>query len=329
MNENKKTMKIAITGGKGGTGKSTISTSLALELSHSNRVMLVDVDVECPDDHIILSTTQEKAENVEALLPTFDQEKCTQCGSCSEVCKENAVVFVKDRYPFIVSGQCNGCGACLYACPSGALQEGKQVVGTIYKGKCQRATASKNLLLVWGEIEVGCENTSLVVKATRDYALDLISTESLHDPDSKNDSMFSDDNDLSMDSGYDFVVIDTAAGTHCNVINAMTDVDLALAVTEPTPLGKHDLELILTLLEIMETPAQIVVNKSDLGDLNLILKVSQDFNIPLIQEIPYEKDILKKQSRSQLVTHESIKKLADSISDIHNKTMIEEGMVHQ
>lgn len=320
-------MKIAITGGKGGTGKSTISTSLALELSRSNRVLLVDADVECPDDHIILSTTQEKAEYVETLLPTFDQEKCTMCGSCSEVCKENAVVFVKDRYPFIVSGQCNGCGACLYACPSGALREGKQIVGTIYRGKCQRATDSKNLLLVWGEIEVGCENTSLVVKATRDYAFNLISSELLPDPNSK-DAHFWDDSDLPMDT-HDYLVIDTAAGTHCNVINAMTDVDLALAVTEPTPLGKHDLELILNLLKIMEITAQIVVNKSDMGDMNLILKVSQDFNIPLIQEIPYEKDILKKHSRNQLVTHESIKKLADSISDICSKTMIEEGMVHQ
>lgn len=328
MNENRKTMKIAITGGKGGTGKSTISTSLAFELSNSNRVMLVDADVECPDDHIILSTTQEKVEDVEALLPTFDQEKCTQCGSCSEVCKENAVVFVKDRYPFIVSGQCNGCGACLYACPSGALQDGKQVVGTIYQGKCQRANESDNLILVWGEIEIGCENTSLVVKATRDYALNLISSITLPDSDSKDDSIKSSENNLPVDSGFDYVLIDTAAGTHCNVINAMINVDLALAVTEPTPLGKHDLELILSLLEIMETPAQIIVNKSDMGDLNLIRNVSENFNIPLIQEIPYEKDIMKKHSRSQPVTHESFKELADSISDLQ-KTMIEEGRMHQ
>ncbi|MCC7552004.1 MAG: ATP-binding protein [Methanobacterium sp.] len=283
-------MKIAITGGKGGTGKSTISTALALEIANYKKVLLVDVDVECPDDHIILSTTREKLEDVYALLPTFNQEKCLKCGRCAEVCKENAVVFVKDRYPFIVSGQCNGCGACLLTCPSGALGEGQQVIGSIYQGKCQQLHEHEkdHLLLVWGEIEIGCENTSLVVNATRKYATDH----------------FSD---------YDYFLIDTAAGTHCNVISAMLDADLALAVTEPTPLGKHDLELILQLLDIMQLPAQIIINKSDIGDLNLIGEVSRDKNVPIIQKIPYERNILKKHSRGQPVVHKNIEELAYSL----------------
>nr|WP_319374098.1 P-loop NTPase [uncultured Methanobacterium sp.] len=351
MNNN--AIKIAITGGKGGTGKSTVSTSLALELSRENRVILVDADVECPDDRIILSTTQKKVEDVESLLPFFNQDKCSKCGVCSEVCRENALIFVKDRFPFI-SGQCNGCGACLLVCPFGAIQEGKQIIGAIYQGKYQRNN-DLDLLLVWGEIEVGCENTSLLVKATRDYALDLASGESNSSGElisnfgevisnsrevisnSSKESISNSNNnqnskvhygeDKLSDKGYDYVIIDTAAGTHCNVINALMGVDLALAVTEPTPLGKHDLELILSLLEIMETPVQIVVNKSDMGDLNLIKMVSQEFDIPLIQEIPYEKDILKKHARNQPVTHESIKKLAYSILNLSFKTSIEDGVL--
>ncbi|EKF85354.1 4Fe-4S binding protein [Methanobacterium formicicum] len=360
MNNN--VIKIAITGGKGGTGKSTVSTSLAMELSRKNRVILVDADVECPDDRIILSTTQEKVEDVESLLPFFNQDKCSKCGACSEVCRENALIFVKDKFPFI-SGQCNGCGACLLVCPFDAIQEGKQIIGAIYQGKYQRNN-DLNLLLVWGEIEVGCENTSLLVKATRDYALDLVSGEFNSSEESISDSgeVISDSGEVISDSGevisnssresisnsninqnsnvpygedklpnngYEYVIIDTAAGTHCNVINALMGVDLALAVTEPTPLGKHDLELILSLLEIMETPVQIVVNKSDMGDLNLIKIVSQDFNIPLIQEIPYEKDILKKHARNQPVTHENIKKLADSILNLSIKTSSADGVLPQ
>lgn len=346
MNNN--VIKIAITGGKGGTGKSTVSTSLAMELSRKNRVILVDADVECPDDRIILSTTQEKVEDVESLLPFFNQDKCSKCGVCSEVCRENALIFVKDRYPFI-SGQCNGCGACLLVCPFGAIQEGKQIIGAIYQGKYQRNN-DLDLLLIWGEIEVGCENTSLLVKATRDYALDLVSgefnsyeksisnsrevisnssKESISNSNINQNSKVHYDEDKLPPKGYDYVIIDTAAGTHCNVINALMGVDLALAVTEPTPLGKHDLELILSLLEIMETPVQIVVNKSDMGDLNLIKKVSQEFNIPLIQEIPYEKDILKKHARNQPVTHESIKKLADSVLNLSIKTRRADGVLPQ
>ncbi len=337
MNSN--AIKIAVTGGKGGTGKSTVSTSLAMELSHENRVILVDADVECPDDHIILSTTRERVADVESLIPLFNREKCTKCGVCSEVCRENALIFVKDRYPFI-SGQCNGCGACLLVCPFGAIHEGKQIIGSIYQGKYQRNN-DLNLLLIWGEIEVGCENTSLLVKATRDYALDLVSgksisnsfkisnssKESISNSNTNQNSKVQYDGVNQPDYGYDYIIIDTAAGTHCNVINALMGVDLALAVTEPTPLGKHDLELILSLMEIMDITVQIVVNKSDIGDLNLINRVSQDFNIPLIQKIPYEKNILKKHARNQPVTTESIKKLADSISNLFPKTRSGDGVL--
>jgi len=284
-------MKIAITGGKGGTGKSTISTALAMELSHEHKVLLIDADVECPDDHIILPTTREKVKNVHAMLPSFNPENCSKCGSCSEVCRENAVVFIKDKYPFIISRQCNGCGACLLACPSSALKEGQQVIGTIYQGQHQQPPGrnSNNLLLVWGEMDVGCESTSLIVNATREYAASMVSE-------------------------YDHVLIDTAAGTHCNVISAMMGVDLALAVTEPTPLGKHDLKLILQLLKIMKIPTQIIVNKSTIGDSNLIEEVSRDNSVPLIQEIPYEREILKKHSRGQLVIHKTIEELANTIT---------------
>jgi MinD superfamily P-loop ATPase len=285
-------MKIAITGGKGGTGKSTIATALALELSTDNKVLLVDADVECPDDHIILSTTREKVGDVHAILPSFDQEKCLKCGRCAEVCKENAVVFIKDKYPFIVSKQCNGCGACILTCPSGALTEGQQVIGAIYHGKCQQPYLKQehDLLLLWGEMEVGCENTSLVVNATREYAENKA-------------------------SDYDCMLIDTAAGTHCNVISAMVDVDLALAVAEPTPLGRHDLELILQLLKIMEVSTKIIVNRSDIGDLKLIEQVSQENDVPIIQKVPYERDILKKHSRGQPVINKNIEELAYALSE--------------
>ncbi|NYB51426.1 MAG: P-loop NTPase [Methanobacteriaceae archaeon] len=287
-------MKIAVTGGKGGTGKSTISTALALELSKENRLLLVDADVECPDDHIILSTTREKVKDVHALLPRFNQEKCIKCGCCADVCKENAVVMVKDKYPFIVTRQCNGCGACLLVCSSGALSEGRKVIGAIYQGESQLPTRTNkerdkyNLLLIWGEMDVGCETTSLVVNATREYA----------------DALASD---------YDCILIDTAAGTHCNVISAMIGVDLALAVTEPTPLGKHDLELILQLLKIMELPTQIIVNKYDVGNLDLIENASKNNDVSIIQKIPYERDILKKHSRGQPVVHKNIEELANTL----------------
>ncbi len=110
-------MKIAITGGKGGTGKSTISTALALELSKKGKTLLIDADVDCPNDHLILSINREKIKYIFQPIPKFNFTKCKKCGKCSEVCRENAIVFIKGEYPILIPEQCIGCSACMISCP--------------------------------------------------------------------------------------------------------------------------------------------------------------------------------------------------------------------
>ena len=284
-------MKIAITGGKGGTGKSTISTALAVELAKKYKVILVDADVECPDDHIILSIKREKVMDVEAFLPLFNEEKCLKCGKCGEVCKENAIILIKDNFPFIAGTQCNGCGACLLACPNEAIFENKQIIGRIYQGICDFDTEiNENLILISGEMDIGCESSSPVVNTALDFA-----------------STF---------EKYDFLLIDTAAGTHCNVITALMGADLALAVTEPTPFGKHDLNIILKLLEILKIKSEIIINKSDIGNLNLIRELEQDYDVSIISEIPYTKRIIKSYSEGIPITHERISEIIESLERI-------------
>jgi len=279
-------MKIAITGGKGGTGKSTISTALAVELAKKYKVILVDADVECPDDHIILSIKREKVMDVEAFLPLFNEEKCLKCGKCGEVCKENAIILIRDKFPLLVGGQCTGCGACLLACPNEAISENKQKIGSIYQGIYDSKIA-ENLILISGEMNIGCESSSPVVNATLDFASAL--------------------------EKYDFMLIDTAAGTHCNVITALMGADLALAVAEPTPLGKHDLNIILKLLDILKIRSEIIVNKSDVGDLNLIHELELNYGISVISEIPYTKKIIKSYSEGIPITHNKISKIVESL----------------
>ena len=80
-------MKIAITGGKGGTGKSTIATALAYEFSKTKKVLLVDADVDCPNDHLILSVKRHIVKDIKQVIPRFDLSKCKQCGKCGEVCR--------------------------------------------------------------------------------------------------------------------------------------------------------------------------------------------------------------------------------------------------
>ena len=89
------TSKIAVTGGKGGTGKSTVATALAYQLSKQNKVLLVDADVDCPNDHLILSIKRKKEKDVLQTIPKWDFDQCNKSGACAQVCKYNAIVFIK------------------------------------------------------------------------------------------------------------------------------------------------------------------------------------------------------------------------------------------
>lgn len=275
-------MRIAITGGKGGTGKSTVATALASELSKNSKVLLIDADVDCPDDDIILSIKLKKVKDVENMIPKIDKNKCIKCGKCSQICQENAIVFVKGEFPILVAEQCTGCRACKIGCPVNAINEEKQKIGEIFIGK------KENITLISGKMKPGIEESSLIVNAVKKYV-------------------------KQKEKNYDYVIIDTAAGTHCPVIAALLDVDLGIAVTEPTPLGNHDLKLILQLMKKLNVKAKIVLNRSDIADKKIIEKTAKKFALKIIAEIPYSKEIEKSYSEGKPIEHEAIKKILGEI----------------
>ncbi len=275
-------MRIAVTGGKGGTGKSVIATSLASYLSKSKKVMLIDLDADCPNDHLILDIKLNWEKDVESMLPKFDFSKCIKCGKCSEVCVFKAIVFVKGKNPILIPEQCSGCGACKIVCPAKCIGETKKVIGSILSGK------KNNMLLISSDLKPGEPVSEFVVGAAKEFAK----------PKEKD---------------HDITIIDTAAGTHCDVISACTGCDVALAVTEPTPLGAHDLRLILDLLKILKVPAKIVLNKSTVGDKKLIQDIAKEYCIEIIAEVPYEKSIVKSYSKGKPVKHKAIEQLAGEL----------------
>ncbi len=252
---------IGITGGKGGTGKSTVSTTLAYQLSKNYKVLLVDADVDCPNNHLILNIKRNFLKNVNQRIPTFDFNKCTKCGICGKVCKTNSIVSIKNNNPIFLPDQCNGCGACKIACPSKAISWDNKEIGKIYTGK------KDNLDYLSGELKTNQPISEFIVN-------------SLNEEIEK------------VKKKYDFIIIDTAAGTHCPVIAALENADQVFAVTEPTPLGAHDLEIILQLLKKLNKKGDIILNRSNIGDENIIELLASKYNTEIIFKIPFSKEII-------------------------------------
>ena len=123
-------MIITIASGKGGTGKTLVATSLALSLANKGRVQLLDCDVEEPNDHLFLKPVFTKRESVYIPVPKVDEDKCTHCGECAEVCAYNAIAVMKKKV-LVFAELCHGCGACSYLCPEGAISEEGREAGLL------------------------------------------------------------------------------------------------------------------------------------------------------------------------------------------------------
>ena len=258
-------MIIAITGGKGGTGKSMVATSLAVEFARDKKTMLVDADVECPNDHLLLSIKREEQTKVLQPIPKWDFDKCIKCGKCASVCKQNAIVFVKGKYPAFVKDICIGCKACIVACPENAITETKKEIGTIYSGE------NYNVNLISGELKLGEMASGEVVSEVRKYS-----------------------DEINRKMKADMMLIDSAAGVGCPVIASLVGTDYIVAVTEPTPSALHDLKRVLYLANHFGIKHGIVINKYDL-DVNFCSKIerfAEENNIPIIGKLPYRKNFV-------------------------------------
>ncbi|MBU0953247.1 MAG: ATP-binding protein [Nanoarchaeota archaeon] len=257
---------IAVTGGKGGTGKSTIASSLAVVLSEQKKVLLADVDVDCPNDHLILDVERKKLVDVFQSIPQWEFDKCTKCGTCASVCKQNAIVAVKGKNPAFVPELCIGCKACIVACPVKAIQEGRKKIGKIYSGD------KYGVHLVSGELKLGELASGEMVVETRKVA-----------------------DDLAKKNGFDIVLVDSAAGIGCPVIASLHGTDFVVAVTEPTPSALHDLKRVLYLADHFRIPRGIVLNKADMdtGFAKKIEQFAKNHGIPILGRLPYRQDVVK------------------------------------
>lgn len=267
---------LAITGGKGGTGKTLICSNLALLLQQKNaKILLIDCDVDNPNTNILfskqLTDPDVREQDVSIFQPSFIQNRCTQCKICQEACYRHAILQFPGKYPLLMEHMCSGCRTCQRVCPEDAIENSARIVGKQYFIK----DLYPNLDLLVGELKPSEAVSILVVESILKYATTLIKK-----------------------NGYDYVVIDTSPGAHCDVERVLMACDLILCVTEPTPFGAHDLKRILELIQIIGKPAYILLNRSDLTEYREeILEIQRKNNVPIIGEIPIDRLIMENYAR--------------------------------
>ncbi len=263
----KKPIKICVTGGKGGTGKTLVAINLAVMFrDNGKKILLLDGDVENPNTYLLLGTDLENGENVHFFIPKVNEDKCTKCGLCAKNCASNAILFVKDAYPIIIPNVCSGCKLCYKICPVNAIEENSKIIGKIYEKKLE------NMALFVGELKVSEARSAVIVEEAI----------------SKLNARLEKNNDE-----FDIIIYDTAPGAHCDVEKLIKEADLVIPVTEPTPFGKLDLMRIIELIELMEKKYKVIINRSSLlGFKDDFIKELKEKKIDILGEIPLDQEIV-------------------------------------
>ena len=244
-------MIISVASGKGGTGKTTIATNLALTVE---QVQFIDCDVEEPNAHLFLKPQIEKNVAVTIPIPRVDETKCTHCGRCAEACEFNALV-VFPQTVLVFEELCHGCGSCSYICPEGAITEKEKEIGTVEIGNVD------GMEFIHGRLNVGEPMATPIIRIEKSF----MNTERT-------------------------VIMDAPPGTSCPVIETVKGSDFCLLVTEPTPFGLNDLKLTVEMLKQLHIPMGIVINRADVGNKDVYAYCRRE-NIPILLEIPMDRKI--------------------------------------
>jgi MinD superfamily P-loop ATPase len=264
-------IKIAIASGKGGTGKTLISTSLFYTLQQKHLIVtLVDCDAEEPNDMVFFSGEPEKKINVTQRVPEIDVNKCTFCGRCHEYCNYKAIFIIPpSKIIKVMEDLCHGCGACSVACEFDAITEKDVSLGEV---SCY--PISINSRIVESRMRVGVYSPVSVIKAAINEA-----------------------------GSNHVILMDSPPGTSCPFVQTVSHADYVILVTEPTPFGLSDLEQSVETLRTMNKPCGVIINRVGLGD-DEIYKYLKNNRIPLLLEIPFDREIASIYSKGEIVAKE-------------------------
>ncbi|NPE28900.1 P-loop NTPase [Methanococcoides sp. SA1] len=280
-------MKIAIASGKGGTGKTTVAVNLALSIPNSH---LIDCDVEEPNCNLFLNKELEPIASSKITVPNINEELCTYCGKCSQMCRFNAIATLPEKV-ILFPTLCHSCGGCILVCPEHAISVKEKCTGMISRS----ADMEDHPRLYEGVLNIGESMASPVIKELKKQI----------DPNS-------------------VTIIDSPPGTGCPVMTTLENTDHCILVTEPTPFGLHDLRLAVEMVKMMNIPVGVIINRSEQGNL-IIEEYCNKEDIDVLMRIPLNKRIAELYSQG-IPFVEEMPEWKERFSDLFEKIVNEKEL---
>lgn len=258
-------MRIAVASGKGGAGKTIVTASLATVWDKP--FMAVDADVEAPNLHLFLRPRVSSESVVNLEVPVLNNENCTACGACRNICRFKAIAKFGDTM-MVFPDMCHSCGGCFAVCPAGALSKGQRELGVMLEGHVFDETK----VFLMGRSRVGEAMTPPQLRALQKRQAEL-------QPEAGPDA---------------WALIDSPPGVSCPAMTVAREADLLLLVAEPTPFGLHDFRLAHTAFSELGKPMAVVMNRAGLagnreGEESL-RSYCRKTALPLLAEIPFARE---------------------------------------
>jgi len=276
--------ELIIISGKGGTGKTSLMAAFA---SLAENKVLCDADVDAADLHLIMEPEVRKRHDFQSgNTAVIDQDKCTECGVCLEMCRWNAISNDFEVNPI----ECEGCGVCVYFCPEKAIDFPLNTCGEWYISDTRFGP------MVHARLGIAEENSGKLVSLVRQEARKLAEEKNLA-----------------------LILSDGPPGVGCPVIASIGGATAVLIVTEPTVSGKHDMERVAQLADHFKVPAMICVNKFDLN-LELtrdIENFAKEKGLSCLGRIPFDPIFINAMVQAQTVfEYNTESKVGQAIKEI-------------
>ncbi len=284
------TKEIVIISGKGGTGKTSISASLAYLAK--DEAIVADCDVDAANMHLLLEADFAHSEEFfSGETALIDEDVCVNCGKCKEVCRFDAINVIDNQHR-VDNISCEGCRYCFRVCPTGAIEMKEQKAGDLFISNIK--TGSK---MVHAKLGFGAENSGKLVAKVKTTAKELAKKENKR-----------------------YIIVDGSPGIGCPVISSLSGANLVVVVTEATVSGLHDLKRVLKLTDSFSLKSVCIINKYDLNEQisSEIENFLKEKGVEVIAKLPYDETFTKALSNAKvIVEYDKNSKISNILQDVY------------